>query len=86
MKKFGLDAILNFPHLKKSYINNEIEIENIAYKKPYDAIKGVYYDKNRNKWYTKYKGKMRGYFKTKEEAEAERFNLEFLQQNQSDLS
>lgn len=55
LELFGHDCILNFPELRNDYINNKIII-----RKKYESencksgIKGIWFDKQYNKWFLKY--------------------------------
>lgn len=52
IKYFGKDAILNFPELREDYINNIIFIKKCSkHDNSKSGIKGVSFDKQKNKWY-----------------------------------
>lgn len=72
LELFGHDCNLNFPKLREKYLNNEIIInKSLKLINSKSGIKGVLFDKQKNKWYYKWvdnnnKNRTKT-FKTKEE-------------------
>lgn len=73
LELFGHDCNLNFPELRDKYLNNEIIVnKSLKLINSKSGIKGILFDKQKNKWYYKWIDnniKIRTKrFKTKEEA------------------
>lgn len=67
IKYFGNNAILNFPELRKDYINGKIIVnKNTQQDSSKSGIKGVHFDKSRNKWRFRYFDKILNKYKSKD--------------------